>query len=242
MKKDQIQTRLESAAGGADIAQLRLNTAIEVGETIAFVGVSLADLVDSSERASKLDKDVLAISIMMGMLAELATVSARLLSGREHYAGDALLRQIVEIEYLTWCFNEGKREPASWLDSTPKMRKQDYSPRELRDVSAGMFLAVDYGNHCERGGHPTPIGQHLLAGKSPEGAQILLVDLITHLWRSWDNISHWCSKIKDLEDLTRAMNSRIYPPLKQWAENDQIYALMCEVRPAKEMPPTSAGP
>jgi hypothetical protein len=236
MLNEEIRRSLEEGIGGEETAKLRLETALSVGKFLIFASSQLADIVESGEKAEKIDKGVYAISSLMGMAGELATASARLLSTGEHYAGAALLRQIVEIEYLTWNFKENKRDPASWLESTHADRMKDFTPAQLRKTSAGRFLAKDYQHHCEEGGHPVPRGLHLLRGGSPAGAQLLLVDLLTHLWRTWDNIASWCSEIEDLQRLIEAMRAHINGPLHSWSEKDKVYVLMVQVKPDRPAP------
>lgn len=50
--------------------------------------------------------------------ADLLEAFAALLSGSNHYAGAALLRQVVEVEYLTWAFAYHERDAPAWLNST----------------------------------------------------------------------------------------------------------------------------
>jgi hypothetical protein len=51
------------------------------------------------------------------------------------YAGAALLRQIVEIEYPTWTFKEKYRDPEKWLQSTHQKRMKDFSPAQFRKTA-----------------------------------------------------------------------------------------------------------
>lgn len=113
----------------------------------------------------------------------------------EHYAGAALLRQVVEIEYLTWTFKEGHRSANKWLQSTHEERLIVFTPGPLRKTSKGRFLNKDYQDHCEQGGHPVSRGSFLLGGKNPGSAQVLLVDLIVHCWRTWDQVVQWSIKV-----------------------------------------------
>jgi hypothetical protein len=230
--EEKIKLRIEEGVGGEAIAELRLNTALEIASVLVLASAGFAEIADLDSSPEKINKDVHAISILIGMAGELAKASALLLSNGQHYAGAALLRQIVEIEYLTWNFKEKKRDPASWLESTHTDRLKDFSPSQLRKTSVGRFLAADYQDHCEEGGHPVPRGQHLLRGRNIAGAQVLLVDLLAHLWRTWDNVAHWCSEIKDLHDVIQLMKGRISGPLHAWSEEDKLYVLMVQVRPS----------
>lgn len=77
------------------------------------------------------------------------------------YAAAALVRQLVEVEYLFWAFAEDHGEAANWRTSSKDDRRARWTPAELRKRSRGRFRAVDYQHHCEAGGHPTPAGFEL---------------------------------------------------------------------------------
>jgi hypothetical protein len=107
-----------------------------------------------------------------------------------------------------------------------------FSPRELRKTSKGRFLSQDYQDHCEQGGHPVPRGVFLLAGASPGSAQLLLVDVTCHCWRTWDQIVQWS---KDLPVASAAVLDRggnISGRLHNWGKQDPMYALMVERKPS----------
>lgn len=104
-------------------------------------------------------------------IATVAQVGAELLGGvvtllpmGNRYGALALLRQLVEVEYLAWAFAENEPEAARWLRSSREERRRTWQPRHLRDRSGGRFRAVDYWRHCELGGHPTPEARLALPG------------------------------------------------------------------------------
>jgi hypothetical protein len=62
------------------------------------------------------------------------------------------------------------------------------------------------------------------------------VDLLTHLWRTWDNIASWCSGVADLQRVIQAMKAHINGPLHFWSQKDKIYALMVQIKPESLKP------
>src|SRR2546423_16599 len=97
-----FRSRLSEGVGGIEMWTLRKVTSQLTAEALLTVGVAL-----SAHRAVGSDGDaVRAMGSLLRMAGELGAAAARMLSGKEHYAGAALLRQIVEIEYLTWTFKE----------------------------------------------------------------------------------------------------------------------------------------
>jgi hypothetical protein len=118
---------------------------------------------------------------------QLAEGIAQLLDSDNRYAACALLRQIVEVEYLAWAFAENQEEAAAWLRATRENRLRMWQPRHLRDRSAGRFRARDYGHHCELGGHPTPEARVLLPGRDDEvPSAFWWVELATHGLSAWE--------------------------------------------------------
>jgi hypothetical protein len=241
MKCDEIQlTNMDDREFGARIAagigepqlwRLRRSTAMTTGRNLSAAGNLLLLAVDFNDAAHK---QIIAVSILLRMGGELARASAKLLASCQHYAGAALLRQIVEIEYLTWAFKEKYRDPEKWLESTYEERMKDFSPSQLRKTSKGRFLFKDYHDHCERGGHPVPNGAGLLGGQNKEGAQILLVDLISHCWRTWDHIPKWAVDLPIVQPIITVLSTRIYGPLRKWGDVDPLYAAMVERAPNSE--------
>ncbi|HUE82856.1 MAG TPA: hypothetical protein VMM84_12155 [Pyrinomonadaceae bacterium] len=195
------------------------------------VGKELSQPIDANEETQQ---EIYAVGLLMQMAGELALSAGRLLSGGEHYAGSALVRQIVEIEYLTWTFKEGHRSANKWLQSTHDERMKLFSPRELRKTSKGRFLSRDYQHHCEQGGHPVPLGSFLLGAQSPGSAQMLLVDLIVHCWRTWDQVVQWSTATPQAAAIVLAQGQQISARLNQWGKRDPMYALMVERYPEKK--------
>lgn len=114
------------------------------------------------------------------------------------YAASALLRQVVEAEYLAWAFAEDREEAASWLESTHQDRLARWQPRHLRERSGGRFRGIDYARHCERGGHPTPAGcRDLINGPPAVGCAGLVADSLLHGRSTW----HYLMDAVDQHDL-----------------------------------------
>ena len=224
----EFEEQLIEAIGGAEMWALRRTTALSIGHGFEALGILLQTSADPKNSAYK---QISAISMLLQMAGELAATSAELLSTGRHYAGAALVRQIVEIEYLTWTFKEKFRHPEKWLDSTFEERMQQFSPGQLRKTSKGRFLFKDYQDHCEQGGHPVPRGAALLNGSNEAGAQVLLADLLTHCWRTLDQVGQWSAEFPGAQKIIHLAASKLWGPLKKWSGADPIYALMVKTHP-----------
>ena len=124
----------------------------------------------------------------VGQIAgELAAGTILLLESDNSYGACALLRQMVEVEYLAWAFAEDEPVAAEWLRSSKDQRQQMWQPKHIRDRSGGRFRAADYSRHCEIGGHPTPSARELLPGHSGRApAAWWWLELAMHGVSTWD--------------------------------------------------------
>ncbi len=222
------EARLRASVGGPALWTLRKRTAMKTARDFIAVGTAMSASSDLDKETSDA---IQAVSLLLRMAGELAIAAGRMLSEGEHYAGAALVRQLVEIEYLTWTFKEGHRSAGIWLRSNHQERREMFSPAQLRKTSKGRFLAKDYQHHCEQGGHPVPIGSFLLGHTSPGGAQLLLVDMICHCWRTWDQVALWSRTIPNAAASVIKYGSEVSARLNGWGRRDPMYAWMIERLP-----------
>ena len=208
--------RAEAAAKGAQ--QLR-----KAGQVAHVVGHIVGDgrTSGSSPRGNG-DDALVGVGVLTQIGADLLEAAGDLLSGTNHYAGAALLRQIVEVEYLTWAFANQKRDAATWLNSDHETRRAMFRPARLRSESDGRFLSADYGHHCEQGGHPVPRAIPLLSNSDSVHSQLLLVDLLLHAWRTTDNIIRWAKDNTGASPLTREL-AVAQEILAAWGAVDPLY-------------------
>jgi hypothetical protein len=210
--------------GGPKFWSLRSKTAFKVTSLINESGIEMAH----AKVEGQLGESLHYWGAILQMCGELGIAATRMLSTKEHYAGAALLRQIVEIEYLTWTFENGYADINKWLNSSDKERMKSFSPAQLRKNSKGRFLYEDYKNHCEKGGHPVPRGVPLLGGKSILEAQLFLIDLLLHCWRIRDQAYSWLRNNKcDIPDQI----VEIGPILSAWGKQDPAYLQACKESP-----------
>jgi hypothetical protein len=136
--------------------------------------------------------ETVALSLLLRIGAQLTGAAASLFKTGNDYAAAALVRQVVEIEYLAWAFETRDADAERWLRSDREIRENFFSPRKLRGASSGKFRSKDYGYHCECGGHPVP-GSTLLLGENRAHGQVIFSDLLGHTGRIWDHVVRWAS-------------------------------------------------
>ncbi len=222
--------RLRAGMGGRHLWRLRYKTAIATALDLIAVGKQMSGTL-ADERTVD---DTYAVGCLLQMAGELLLASAGLLSNGQQYAGAALLRQITEIEYLTWAIKEKDRSAIDWLKSTHAQRRKEFGPAQLRRTSKGRFLDKDYQDHCEQGGHPTIRGIPLLGGKNKGIGQLFLVDLLTHSWRTWDQVAEWAGAFPRASKAVAVRHNKISWRLHDWGKQDPIYKVMVERYPARQ--------
>jgi hypothetical protein len=158
------------------------------------------------------------------MAGQLVSASADLLVQGRPYAGAALLRQIVEIEYLAWAFGTRDRDAERWLRSDKSQREDFFRPAKLRQAAQGLFRSQDYGYHCELGGHPVPIAT-LLLNDDDSTPQLLLSDLLGHAGRIWDHFVGYAKKNEMYHPIFLAEAHSMSQRFQKWKTVDLLCAL-----------------
>jgi hypothetical protein len=168
--------------------------------------------------------ETVAVSMLLRVAAQLTSASADLFADGRQYAAAALLRQMVEIEYLAWAFETRDGDAERWLRSNQEDRQKFFTPAKLRAAAHGTFRGKDYGYHCELGGHPVPqTGGILLRGESATG-QLLLSDLLGHVGRIWNHLAGWARQNENgapILQRSREMSIRF----REWNSTDLLVDL-----------------
>jgi hypothetical protein len=163
----------------------------EVGKELHVLGHILGtDRLQGVSPFGHGNDETVAVSMLLRIASQLISASADLFIDGRTYAAAALLRQMVEIEYLAWAFETRDGDAERWLRSDKNERQDFFTPARLRAAAQGRFRGKDYGHHCEMGGHPTPVAGMLLSGDAAI-PQLLLSDLLGHVGRIWDHLVRW---------------------------------------------------
>ncbi|MGH9344315.1 MAG: hypothetical protein ACRD19_11210 [Terriglobia bacterium] len=185
-----LQGEINLAASDKNLVQCRHSLADFSAATFLDAGTELhvlghligSDRVDGTSPFGHGSDETVAISVLLRIGSQLVSSAADLFKDGRHYAAAALVRQMVEIEYLAWAFEARDREGQRWLRSDEKERQAFFTPAKLRKAAEGKFRGKDYGYHCELGGHPMPEAGVLLSNNS-NVSQLLLADLLGHVGR-----------------------------------------------------------
>lgn len=235
MPTDHDPEKFKALVGSAalDPAQVlvRYQLSRTTAETFSSAGIELlavgqmlgSDRVNERSPFGNGSDEVVAVSLLLRVAGQLVSASADLFGDGRHYAAAALLRQLVEVEYLAWAFDVRDSDAERWLRSTVEERRDFFSPAKLRKAAQGKFSGQDYGHHCEMGGHPVPKSAILLNGDEVN-CQLLLSDLLGHAEKIWDYLSHW-SETQALAVPIHKRKEAMFLAYIAWKKVDKIFEL-----------------
>lgn len=210
-------------AGRVELARFVSQRWSEIGALLHLSGHIIGS--DRNNDASPFghgSDETVAISLLLRIGSQLLSAATDLfLSGRS-YAAAALIRQLVEVEYLAWAFETRDSDAECWLRSTEKERLDFFKPAKLRQAAKGRFRSKDYGYHCELGGHPVPKAT-LLLGEDSVVSQLLLSDALGHAGRIWDHISDWA--LSQGEDVILDQMVEMSRKFREWKSQDLLVDL-----------------
>ena len=172
-----------------------------------------------------------------------------LLRDDNRYGAAALVRQIVEIEYLLYLFAQDSDEPLRWASSDLNAVRAQYQPARMRERSGGQFRTEEYSSHCQVGGHPRFAGayvlpEHFRLGPISQAVSAAgWVDLAQHLARVWRWVGQILSKYDLLKGgLASSSQERAFESITLWLREDFCAPLLDEseallLKQAMSMPP-----
>jgi len=229
--RSEWQAIAQTAGLDPDAADSRRQVCVALATTLAKAGDSLwvVGSIFGSDRVSGASPFQFGSDAVVG-LATVTQIGGELCSGiislldlDNRYAAMALLRQLVEVEYLAWAFAEDNEEAANWLRSDKEARRRMWQPRHLRERSGDRFRGKDYQMHCELGGHPTPEGRPLLPDHERMSSFWWWYELAVHGVSVWEYVTA-ASALADYSTHTdsAARKSGLDLKIKRWRETDRL--------------------
>lgn len=194
MNEDELKSLIARAEDDEVARACRENTCRTLAATFSAVGDLLwvGGYILGPDRVSgaspfRFGSDASVGLGVIGQIAgELTAGGVTLLEQGNLYGAAALVRQLVEVEYLAWAFAEEQDEAAAWLRSTSEERRKFWRPGDLRQRAGGRFRASDYARHCDQGGHPSPDATRLLPDHSRRDSVVWWwLELAVHGVSTW---------------------------------------------------------
>ncbi len=118
-------------------------------------GGQVADINETTHVGAAFD-EFRAVAAVTCMCAELADAAVTMSAKGRSYAVAAVLRQVIECEYLLAHFAIDLEQARNWWISTPAQIRKEFETKTMR--KAGDFSDTEYWMHCDAGGHPNPKG------------------------------------------------------------------------------------
>lgn len=234
--RERIGRVLGELATDESATAARISACEVLSEALARAGLVLwvggviigPDRVSGSSPFGFGDDRTVGIATVAQIGGELGRAAVELLRGGNRYAAGALLRQLIEVEYLAHAFDAGDDTAAEWLRADASERRRFWSPQRLRTRADGRFIDEHYWRHCELGGHPTTEGMALLPEHARAiGANYLWVDLVGHLSSVWPYVVRTAERVIGesispaewhLPDVDAAVG--------EWRSTDGLYAAL----------------
>jgi hypothetical protein len=119
------------------------------------------------------------------------------------------------------------------MRSSKEERQRLWQPRHLRERAGGRFRGADYGQHCGRGGHPSPEGLTLLPDHSaPEViAPIWWCDMAMHGLSVWRYALEAATKLDEKHALASLGEAEALTKAEErWRKEDPLIALLDAAR------------
>ncbi len=158
-----------------DLTTLRRDAAQKVADNLAALGSQLWSM---GVRTAALDTEGVALATQMA--GQLGQGTAHCFEQRQWYAGNTLIRQLVEVHYLLAHFADDPLQIQRWMRATPNRVAHAFALHVMRPVKG--FLESEYRAHRSWGYHPCPSGGWLLPAHQPMlNPELLWLDLIQHL-------------------------------------------------------------
>lgn len=170
---------------------------------VAALGEAISGVGSRAQFSAHLGTGDRAIALTASMGGALAQGASELLDAGNAYAAAALLRQLVEVEYLLWTFADDPDDGPRWIRASKEELWKRFRPSAMRKRSNGRFRANEYATHCDQGGHPSPRGWSLVVDSAytkdqprPDPIEVVRMDLAMHLERAWPLLLGACDAIE----------------------------------------------
>jgi hypothetical protein len=213
-QKAEFAATFREAAENTDIIAARFAVLNDASVSLA----RLADILQTSGWIGR-DQKELAAALLIRIASELSGGIALLIQSGRIYSAGALLRQLIEVEYLLFL---GYSDPAilqKWYQADAAMLRKMFTPQQMRKGAQGIFRDKEYWLHCEMGGHPHPTQSKVLlsAYVAPvPPIAFLLPDTVQHLRRLWNSIKLLLPKLNIGDIALNDSGERIGRAIAAW--------------------------
>lgn len=191
---------------------------------LATLGSEARQLATESTAEDFDSRRILAAGLTGAVACELASSVLVLASSRNAYGAAALVRQLVETEYLAWAVTNDPDDAIEWITSTGDQRRKRWLPTQIRGRADGRFPNTDYWNHCEAGGHPTPQGAMSILDNRDAWVEVALYEAAMHGVNTWHYLIQAFAGIGVLSTLEQRHRD-LGAAIAKWRQADRLTGL-----------------
>lgn len=176
-------------------AEVRRELVMKLGMALVVFGSEAKRLTTAGTLSSAQTKRLLPAGLIGAIGGELTSTISYLALGRWAYGAASLVRQLVEVEYLSWATTNDPADAWEWFTSDRQIRLQRWQPGKIRQRSEGRFPNTDYHDHCEAGGHPVPEPAMKILDNRALWVEVTLYEAALHGSATWHYL------LRALEDI-----------------------------------------
>lgn len=197
------------------------NSRFAVLEEASTAFAKCADLLQISGYIGRNPKE-LAAALLIRLGGELSGGILILAKQSLAYPAAALLRQLVEVEYLAFIGYADPVNLQNWYEATDEERRKLFTPQKMRKLSDGLFRDSEYWLHCEVGGHPHPKSKILLPAYGPKVPPVaaLLPDAVHHIRRLWTSVSLLLPQLDAGDRVLEELGTSLPVAIANWESNE----------------------
>ncbi|QNE35871.1 hypothetical protein [Leifsonia shinshuensis] len=165
--------------------EARRDLVMKLGMALIVFGSEAKRLTAGDELTGQQKRRLLPAGLVGSIGGELAATISYLALGRWAYGSLALVRQLVEVEYLSWAVTNDPDDAWDWFESDRRTRLERWQPGKIRQRSEGLFPNSDYHDHCEAGGHPIPLPAMQILDNRDASVEVALYEAALHGSATW---------------------------------------------------------
>lgn len=213
-----------TAVGDESARMARRQLLQQLAISLAALGSEARHLAPESNAEDFDLRRILAAGLTGAVACELVSSVFILASTRNAYGAVALVRQLVETEYLAWAVTNDPSDAVQWLTSTREQRRARWQPGKIRGRAGGRFPNTDYWDHCEAGGHPTPHGAISILDNRDAWVEVALYEAALHGANTWHYLIEAFSGLGVLTTLEQT-HSNLDTAIAEWRRSDRLTGL-----------------
>lgn len=214
MTREETKQAIDGFVKDPRLLRLRLSTCDTVVAAIGSVSIYL-----HVPAAFSNDMRIRGLSVVVDICVDVLSSTILLYKNGRWYSGAALVRQLMETEYLLSLFAIDRETAATWLTAPQAELRKWWTPSAVRKILG--ISDHEYWSHCEMGGHPLPSAASLLDGQLVRmDRRLYWIDLAEHATRIFNAVTKCLHTFEMTTPLEEVPWNQGLATVKEWLSND----------------------